>query len=424
MDSKDLESSPHALPHLDGPALDGPALGAPRSPIRTPEAAPSSGLRLRGADLAELVSFMERAGHPAYRARQIFQWVYQKGAQDFEGMTNLPKELRAWLRENVALGGMRRIEIVGRSRETQKIVFQTDDGEFVESVLMRDEDDADGADGADGAKARGTSIGRGAGAAPPVRPPARNAQAARVSLCVSSQIGCPLNCRFCLTGFGGFRRDLRVDEITGQLIEARRVIAPDERIASVVFMGMGEPMLNLRAVIPALDLYTSPEALDVPGRRITVSTAGVVPGIDELARSGVEANLAVSLNATTQETRDRAMPALRKWPIPELLDACRRFPLSARRRITFEYVLLDGVNDAPADARRLIRLLHGIPSKVNLICYNPDDRLGFRPANEEKAEAFRAALSKANYAVSLRRSKGRRYQAACGQLAAHFTRGK
>ena len=418
MDSRDLESSPRTLPHLDGPALR-----APSSPIRTPEAIPSSRLRLRGANLPELLSFMERAarphaGHPAYRARQILQWVYQKGAQDFEGMTNLPKVLRAWLGENAVLGGMRRVVIVGGSRETQKIVFQTDDGEFVESVLMREEDDADVA------KTRGTSIGRGAGAAPPVRLPACSPQTGRVSLCVSSQIGCPLNCRFCLTGFGGFRRDLRVDEIAGQLIEGRRVIAPNERIASVVFMGMGEPMLNLRAVVPALELYTSPEALDVSARRITVSTAGVVPGIDELARSGVEANLAVSLNATSQETRDHLMPALKKWPIPELLAACRRFPLSKRRRITFEYVLLDGVNDTPADARRLIRLLHGIPSKVNLILYNPDEQLPFRPTSEEKAEAFRAALSKAAYAVSLRRSKGARHRAACGQLAAHFIRGR
>jgi 23S rRNA (adenine2503-C2)-methyltransferase len=355
-------------------------------------------------DLGAVAVFLQRRGQPGYRARQLFQWIYEKGAQSFEEMTNLPKDLRTWLQENATFGGMTVREVVGPPEETQKIVFRTDDGETVESVLMREEEIENETGEEDGEPA-----------APGSTPAAR-----KVSLCVSSQVGCPLACTFCMTGYGGFRRNLRVDEILDQVIAAQRLIAPDERIANLVFMGMGEPMLNLEAVVPAVRLLVSSQAFGFATRRVTVSTAGVIPGIEEFARAATEANLAVSLNATTQETRDRLMPSCGRWPLDRLVEACRRYPLTKRRRITFEYVLLVGVNDTAEDQRRLVRLVGGIPCKINLILYNRADCLDYEPTPEDQAEAFRAALAAVNLTASLRRSKGARYQAACGQLAAHF----
>ena len=367
--------------------------------------------RLRGMDLKAMTAALQRAGESPFRAKQLLQWVYQKGASDFECMTNLSKDLRAYLGENFTFGGMTLVEAVGTPGETQKLVFRADDGLFVESVLMREEADEGPEDEEYGEKP-GVADANRAGGTPPKR---------KLSLCVSSQVGCVLDCSFCMTGYGGFRRNLRVDEILDQVIAARRLVGEDERLGNLVFMGMGESMLNLGAVIPALRLLTSPQAFDIATRRITVSTAGVLPGLRKFAEADTGANLAVSLNATTQKVRDRLMPGCRKWPIPALLDACRRFPLTKRRRITFEYVLLKGINDTPGDRKRLTALLRDIRCKINLILFNPDPRLKAVPTAEADAAAFQRALSDAHYTVSLRRSKGRRHHAACGQLAAHMT---
>ncbi|HNY27485.1 MAG TPA: 23S rRNA (adenine(2503)-C(2))-methyltransferase RlmN, partial [Candidatus Sumerlaeota bacterium] len=361
---------------------------------------------LRALDLPAMATFLQQEGYPAFRARQVFQWVFEKGALDFDCMTNLPKELRAFLASRCTLGGLRHADTIGEPHETQKLLFETADGEWIESVLMRD-------DGTYNDEADEEPESAPRGSTPPKE---------RLSLCVSSQVGCPLGCIFCMTGHGGFRRHLTVDEILDQVLTARRLTDETEQLSNLVFMGMGEPMLNLRAVIPALRLLTSPQAFKIATRRITVSTAGLVPGIDELARADVGVNLAVSLNATTQKVRDRIMPGVRKWPISELLDACRRFPLAKRRRITFEYVLLRGLNDTPDDLRRLTAMLHGIPCKINLILYNADPALGCTPTPEAEAERFRQALVEAHHTVSLRRSKGQRFKAACGQLAAHARR--
>jgi 23S rRNA (adenine2503-C2)-methyltransferase len=375
----------------------------PTSPS-TPQPSSADRPHLRGMDLAALTDFLQRTGQPGYRAKQIFQWVYEKGAQSYDAMTNLPKDLRAWLQENTVLGGLTLQDMAGAPDETQKLVFRTDDGEFIESVLMRGEEEEESEDFADAPK----------GSTAPQR---------KVSLCVSSQVGCALACQFCMTGFGGFRRNLRVDEILDQVIAARQLIAADERIANIVFMGMGEPMLNLPAVLPAIRLLITPEAFGIATRRITVSTAGILPGIEQFGQAATDVNLAVSLNATTQEVRDRLMPAVRKYPLDALLEACRNFPLTKRRRITFEYILLKGLNDTPDDVRRLTKLLRGIPCKINLILYNPSAEIqGLEPTDEETASRFRAALAEANYTASLRHSKGARYEAACGQLAGHFKR--
>lgn len=354
--------------------------------------------RLRGMSLKDLTAWMHRAGQPAWRAKQVFQWVYAKGAQSFGEMTDQPKDLRARMAEEMQMGGMQALEVVGNADATRRIVHRTDDGEFVESVLML-------AESADDEDTTGST-----------------AAADRYSLCVSSQIGCALACAFCRTGYGGFRRNLRVDEIVGQVIDAQRRLGDSQRLANIVFMGMGEPMLNLESVVPALALITSPQALGVSSRRIVVSTAGIVPGIARFAQADTGAGLAVSLNATDQTTRDTIMPGVRKWPIADLMEACRRFPMGHRRRMTFEYVLLKDINDTEKDGRRLVKLTHGISCKVNLILYNPCEELSLEPTPEVDAERFRDRLLGAGVACSLRRSKGRDLQAACGQLAAHAKR--
>jgi 23S rRNA (adenine2503-C2)-methyltransferase len=358
---------------------------------------------LRAMNLKEMTAFLQREREPSFRGRQVFKWVYEKGVRSFSEMTNLSKELRQHLEEKAFLGGLREVETSGDSTETQKITFRTDDNEFIECVLMRDDfmDEINDEE----EEQKGSTVPQ-----------------KKVSVCVSSQIGCALRCTFCMTGYGGFRRNLRVDEIIDQVLVTREKVQNNERIGNIVFMGMGEPLLNLEALIPSLRLLTDPQGMQFSTRRITVSTAGVIQGLEDFARADTGVNLAVSLNATTQKTRDRIMPGCKSWPLKDVLDACRRFPLTKRRRITFEYVLLKGVNDTRADVKRLKEMLRDLPCKINLIVYNPSDELRFEATGEKEAEAFRDDLLAAHYTVSLRRSKGRRYNAACGQLAGHLRR--
>jgi len=358
---------------------------------------------LRGMSLTQITAFLQQQREPSFRGKQIFEWVYKKGVRSFSEMTNLSKELRQHLEENAFFGGLREVKINGGSAETQKITFKTDDEEFIECVLMRDDfvDETD---------------------APKDEQKAISVPQKKVSICVSSQIGCALRCAFCMTGYGGFRRNLRVDEIIDQVLLAREKVQKNEKISNIVFMGMGEPLLNQEALIPSLRLLTDPLGMGFSTRRITVSTAGVIQGLEDFARADTGVNLAVSLNATTQKTRDQIMPGCRSWPLKDLLDACRRFPLTKRRRITFEYVLLKGVNDTRADVKRLKEMLRDLPCKINLIVYNPSEELRFEATGEKEAEAFRDDLLAAHYTASLRRSKGRRYNAACGQLAGHLRR--
>ncbi len=377
-------------------------------PLPRPEAIwnttlPEGPLFLRGLNLAQMQSLLMKNGHPTYRAQQIFDWVFAKGVPSIEQMTNLTKDLRVWLNDNVPLGGLELVDVDGESDETQKLVFRDSEGHFVESVLMRDDFMADEED---------------------VPPSGSTAALKKVSLCLSSQVGCALACEFCMTGLGGFRRNLRTDEIIDQFLVARRLIGDDERIANVVYMGMGEPMLNVNPVVDSLRLLTAPEALGMSRRKVTVSTAGVLAGMAAFARAGTEVNLAISLHATTQKTRDRLMPGCKRWPLTELMDACRDWPLTKRRRITFEYVLLQGINDTEDDRKRLVKLLAGIPCKVNLMLYNPTDAKDLTGTDEAAAESFRQALVASNFTASIRRSKGRKNNAACGQLAAHFQREK
>lgn len=337
---------------------------------------------LVGLSLDEMVGLLGDAGQPAFRARQLYEWIYRKGAVDFSEMSSLSKELRGWLQEHFVLQFPDIAEVHGQSNsDSQKLLFRLPDHRVVESVLIQEKD--------------------------------------WKTLCVSSQVGCAVDCKFCMTGFGGFRRQMTAGEIVSQFMLARRFndnVAP----RNMVFMGMGEPMLNLDSVIPAIRLLTDRSGMDVAPRRITVSTSGIVPGIERLGEADLGVNLAISLNGSNDESRSKIMPINKRYPIRELLDACRRFPLRNRRRIMFEYVMLAGENDSLQNARELAHLLGDIPCKINLIPWNPDPNLPFRRPDEAMIRQFQQELLDRYFTVSVRYSKGVDIGAACGQLAGHW----
>lgn len=340
-------------------------------------------IAVHGLSPAALGPVLERLGAPAWRAGQILDWVYRRATPDPAGMNNLPAALRSALVAEIS-GPAVEVAVLSRSTDgTRKFALRLGDGELVESVLIPDRH--------------------------------------RLTLCVSSQVGCAMACRFCSTARLGLRRQLRVEEIIGQVLLARVEVAREpfggNGLTNLVFMGMGEPLHNLSNLLPAIEILTSPWGLGISPRRITVSTVGLVPQMQELLER-TQVNLAVSLTATTEEVRLDLMPVNRRWGLRELLDACRALPLPRRRRITFEYVLLEGVNDTDEDARRLVALLHGIPSKVNLIHFNPFPDAPFRPTVRERAENFQRLLLDRHLNATLRESRGSDIAAACGQLAA------
>jgi 23S rRNA (adenine2503-C2)-methyltransferase len=347
-------------------------------------------LDLVGLDRAELAEELAKIGAPAFRARQLWHWIYHRGATDFAAMTTLAKEFRKRLAESYVVG--RPAAAVDRQSidGTRKWLLRFADGEEAEAVHIPEED-------------RGT-------------------------LCVSSQIGCTLTCRFCHTGTQRLVRNLSAGEILGQVMLARDALGewpspPEGRlISNVVLMGMGEPLYNYDHVAKALRIVMDGEGIAISKRRITLSTAGVVPMI---RRAGTElgVNLAVSLHAVNDELRDRIVPINKKYPIAELMAALRDYPgLSNARRITFEYVMLKGVNDSPADAKALVRLIAGIPAKVNLIPFNPWPGAPFECSSEEAIAAFSDIVFNAGYASPVRTPRGRDIMAACGQLKSDSVR--
>ena len=349
---------------------------------------PQPGAPLRGLLPAELAAWVAAAGAPAYRSEQIFRWLHGKTVETVDQMVNVPPALRQALLEAHPLRPLG-MDVLQTARDgTRKLRWRTHDGRAIESVLIPD-DDVD-----------------------------RN----RLTLCVSSQVGCAIDCRFCATATLGFGRHLGADEIIEQVYRAAALAG--RRPTNLVFMGMGEPLHNYDNLTRALALLEHPWGAAFSPRRITVSTAGLVSGIDKLAAAksvagqGSAPNLAISLNATTDEVRDRIMPINKRWPIAALLDAARRFPLSHGRRVTFEYVMLGGVNDSDADADRLPGLLRGIPSKVNLIPWNGFDGPEFVRPPAERIRTFQERLRAAGVAVYIRSPRGDDIDAACGQLAA------
>ncbi len=330
-------------------------------------------------------------GLPKYRAKQLFEWIYGRRASTFDEMTNIAKEERRTLAGLYYISALRLLMTEQSHDGTRKFLFELEDKHTIESVLIPDEE--------------------------------------RNTLCISSQVGCAQACRFCLTGTGGFRRNLAAFEIADQVLQVESVLAGDRGrtisgassgksrlITNIVLMGMGEPLANFDGVIGALQVITADKGLGFSPRRVTLSTAGLVPEIDRLGQSGAKVNLAVSLNATTDEVRNRIMPVNTRWPIKELLAACRRFPLDERRRITFEYVMLHGVNDSEDDALRLVRLLRGIRCKINLIPFNPFPGSEFSRPGDTAVQRFRTILVEHHYTALVRESRGRDISAACGQL--------
>ena len=326
----------------------------------------------------EVEALLQQLGEPAYRGRQLFQWVQARRSVDIQAMSSLSRGLRDRLGQRIAVGRPTIADVQRAADGTRKVLFTLADGEAIESVLIPEPD--------------------------------------RLTACISSQVGCPLACTFCLTGVMGMRRNLTAAEIVGEVLALQATVAPAERISHLVLMGMGEPLLNFAEVEQALRILCDGFGANMSPRRITVSTAGHIPGIKRLAESDLGVNLAVSLSATTDAVRDRIMPINRRWPLAALLDACRAYPLPQRRRLTFEYVMLDAVNDSEADARRLPQLLHGIRAKLNLIPLNPGPDLPHRPSPRPRIEAFQRALHDAGLTATIRESRGQDISAACGML--------
>lgn len=328
---------------------------------------------LKNLTLPALEQFLQGQGKERYRATQIFKWLYQHDVSSFDEMTNVSKALRAELARTACISRLEPETVEIGSDGTRKYLFMLEDGNAVESVIIPDED--------------------------------------RNTLCISSQAGCAMQCAFCLTGTFSLTRNLTTSEIVNQILAVRR----DVEVRNIVMMGMGEPLHNLDNVIPALQIMAEDNGLQLSSRRVTVSTCGLVPELERLGRE-VTVNLAVSLNATTDELRDRIMPVNKAYPIATLLAALKNYPLPGRRKITIEYVLLGGLNDTAEDAKRLVRLLSDIPCKINLIPFNPHEGADFRPPTRAALDAFHKYLLDRHFTVITRDSRGSDISAACGQL--------
>ncbi len=329
---------------------------------------------------AQLLAWLTGRDIAPYRADQILKWIYLRQVDSFDAMTDLSKDIRGLLAQHFVIGRLETAKIEISKDGSQKYLFKLSDGKHIESVLIPERD--------------------------------------HYTLCVSSQVGCAQDCLFCLTAAGGFERNLTRAEIIAQVRDIKKELGDSEQLRNIVFMGMGEPLANYNNLASALDTITNNDyGLRFATRRITVSTAGLVPRFSDLGRD-TKVNLAISLNATDNHTRSRLMPINRKYPLETLLEACRQYPLPAGRRITFEYILIDGINDTEDEARRLAKLLQPIRCKINLIPFNRHGGSDFERPPESVTQAFFKILFDKNYTVIIRRSKGQDISAACGQLRA------
>jgi len=328
----------------------------------------------------QLASWLENRDIENYRAGQILKWIYNREADTFDIMTNLGKEIRKLLSLNFTINRLDIIQIERSQDGSRKYLFRLEDGNHIESVLIPEKD--------------------------------------HYTLCISSQVGCAQGCRFCLTAKGGFVRNLSKSEIVAQVRDILKNQISSKRITNIVFMGMGEPLANLQNVIKAIHTITEADfGLGFSSRRVTVSTAGLVSKLSALGNE-TRVNLAVSLNATDNKTRDFLMPVNKKYPIEELLDACRRYNLRPGSKITFEYILIKGINDSAENANQLAELLKEIRSKINLIPFNEHEGSDFKRPEESVISNFREILVRKGCTTMVRRSKGEDISAACGQLSA------
>ena len=321
-----------------------------------------------------LVDFLAGMGKEKFRADQILNWIYQRGITDFSEMTDLAKSFREEMSQRATISSFTQEVVEVSSDGTRKFLFRLDDGRSVETVLIPME-------------------------------------SGRNTLCISTQVGCAMQCSFCLTGTFGLERNLTASEIVNQVCAVRK----DYPVDNIVLMGMGEPLHNLENVVCALKILYAAKGCDYGPRRVTLSTSGLVPEMRELGQR-IKVNLAVSLNATTDAVRDELMPVNRRYPLSELMEACRQYPLAPSQRITFEYILIRDVNDSQADAKRLVKLLHGIKAKVNLIPFNEHAGSTFQTPDEHAVRAFQTYLLNRQIVAIRRAGKGQDISAACGQL--------
>ncbi len=335
---------------------------------------------LKNLPREQLITFIESLGQPSFRGRQILAWIYRPGITEFDEMTDLAKSFRALLPEHAFISRFEDPITEVSFDGTVKFGFFLKDGQMIESVMIPEED--------------------------------------RSTLCVSSQVGCAMGCKFCLTGAMGFFRNLTTAEIVNQVCAVRDylIAAGKPRLTNIVFMGMGEPLANLDNLIDAISLLTEQRGLDFASRRITVSTCGLVPQMITLGEK-TSVNLAISLHATDDETRSRIMPVNNRYPLAELMEGCKKFPHKKRQRIMFEYTMLEGINDSDDQAMQLTRLLRDIPCKINLLSMNEAEGSDYRSPGRDRVLAFQKILRDNGFTVFIRQSRGADISAACGQLA-------
>ena len=332
----------------------------------------------------QLVLWLENKDLEPYRAVQILKWIYLRQADTFDIMTDVGKEIRELLSRHFSIARLEKARIETSQDGSKKYLFKLNDGKYVESVLIPEKD--------------------------------------HYTLCISSQVGCAQGCRFCLTARGGFVRNLTRGEIINQVRDVSKCLDDSKRLTNIVLMGMGEPLANYSNVVSAVNTITdSDTGLGFSSRRLTISTAGLTPKLSDLGRD-TTVNLAISLNATDNKSRNMLMPINRKYPLEKLLDACAEYPLKPRRKITFEYILIKGVNDSIKDAKRLVKLLRPIRAKINLIPFNAYEGSEFNRPEESVILSFKEILNKNNYTAIIRHSKGQDISAACGQLSANLMR--
>ena len=333
---------------------------------------------LLGASLSELEALMLEMGEKEYKGRQLFKWFYNQLVSDFDQMTDLSQKLRKKLSDGYFFAGLEVAEIASSADGTEKFLFRLHDNNLIESVLIP--------------------------------------EGGKRTVCISSQVGCPLKCAFCATGMMGFGRDLSAGEIVGQLLFLRQRYGEDA-FRNIVFMGMGEPLLNYANVVKSIAIISSELGLSVSAKKITVSTVGITPQIHALADSGLKVNLAISLHAASDDKRQKIMPVARKYDIKKLVEAAAYFARQRKKRITFEYILFKDFNDSRRDAEMLAELIKGIPCKINILAYNPIDNLPYKRPTDEEVDEFGRYLYPIAPAVTVRKSRGLDISAACGQLA-------
>jgi 23S rRNA (adenine2503-C2)-methyltransferase len=349
----------------------------------------STKTNIKGLDRDGLVGALRRLDQPAYRADQVLQWVYEKQADSFAAMSNLPAALRQKLTETFEFGAVSMLQTRYATDTTNKFLFRLQDHSLIETVLIP-------------------------------ATPGLTSQSDRHTVCVSTQVGCAYGCRFCASGLAGFKRNLAAAEIVEQVLQVQKLSG--ERVSNIVVMGMGEPLANYDNVLRALRILNAPWALGIGARKMTISTVGLAPQIRHLAEEPLQFRLAISLHGATDEVRTQILPVTRKYSLDELLEACDYYANTRKRMLTFEFILIEGVNDSLEQAHKLGSIAARLHAKVNLIPYNPVEGLPWRRPDRDRCKAFQRILQTRGVTNTLRTEKGTDINAACGQLRLQYDR--